>query len=75
MVKDAYTVDMAEERLFPALPAEVLALLACPVCHGALYAEADEIRCAQCRRSYPVEDGIPILLADRARTSEARSGL
>jgi uncharacterized protein YbaR (Trm112 family) len=48
-----------------------LALLACPVCHGALYAAGSEVRCAQCARRYPVEDGIPILLADRAQTGPA----
>jgi hypothetical protein len=71
MVKDAYTVDMVNEGLSRALTPEVLALLACPVCHGALYAAGSEIRCAQCARRYPVEDGIPILLADRAQTGPA----
>jgi uncharacterized protein YbaR (Trm112 family) len=67
MVKDAYTVDMVDEGLTP----EVLALLACPVCHGALHADGSQIQCAQCGRRYPMEDGIPILLADRAQTGAA----
>jgi len=62
MVKDAYTVDMDQQKLSP----EIIAMLACPVCHGALSAEAQQIRCTQCGRCYPIEDGIPILLADRA---------
>jgi hypothetical protein len=62
---------MVEEGLSRALTPEVLALLACPVCHGALYAAESEVRCAQCARRYPVEDGIPILLADRAQTGPA----
>jgi uncharacterized protein YbaR (Trm112 family) len=47
---------------------ETLSMLVCPVCHGTLAAEGNSsIRCTQCQRLYPIEDGIPILLADRAR--------
>jgi uncharacterized protein len=63
MVKDAYTVGMKDKGLSP----DVLAMLACPVCHGSLVAESNQIRCTQCQRRYPIEDGIPILLADRAQ--------
>jgi uncharacterized protein YbaR (Trm112 family) len=49
------------------LPAEVLNLLACPVCGNALVEEpSGRLRCSACARLYPVIDGIPILLADRA---------
>jgi len=49
------------------LPAEVLSLLACPVCGNALVEELSRrLRCSVCARLYPVIDGIPILLADRA---------
>ncbi|HVW77418.1 MAG TPA: Trm112 family protein [Alloacidobacterium sp.] len=54
---------MTDERL----SREVPALVVCPVCHGQLRAQADGILCAACGRLYPVEDGIPVLLADRAR--------
>jgi uncharacterized protein YbaR (Trm112 family) len=45
--------------------------LACPVCHGDLRAEAvglDEMRlvCAGCGRAYPIVEGIPVLIAERA---------
>ncbi len=63
MVKDAYTGKMMEEGFSP----DVMAMLACPVCHGNLLAEGDWIRCGRCQRRYPIEDGIPILLADRAQ--------
>jgi uncharacterized protein YbaR (Trm112 family) len=49
------------------LSAEILAMLVCPVCHGSLNKEANMIRCSQCGRRYPIEDGIPVLLADRAQ--------
>lgn len=45
-------------------------LLRCPVCHGKL--EDREVapaglECALCAVSYPVENGIPVLLEDDAR--------
>ena len=45
---------------------EVLARLVCPVCHGRLELEGVSVRCAGCGRSYPIEDGIPVLLELRA---------
>lgn len=63
MVKDAYTIHMNNEGF----SADMLAMLACPVCHGKLIVEGAQIHCIQCQRRYPVEDGIPILLADRAQ--------
>jgi uncharacterized protein len=65
MVKDAYTVEMMEEGL----SAETLAMLACPVCHGTLRLDAGNVHCLSCGRKYPIEDGIPILLAERAQSS------
>jgi uncharacterized protein YbaR (Trm112 family) len=38
----------------------------CPVCHGALQLAGKEIHCAGCQRRYPVVDGLPVLLGDRA---------
>jgi len=67
MVKDAYTIHMIQQKLSP----EVMAMLACPVCHGGLSVEEQQVRCLQCGRRYPVEDGIPVLLADRALTAGA----
>lgn len=45
-----------------------MALLACPVCHGSLnrHGSSPQIQCAECRRTYPIVDGIPVLIADRA---------
>jgi uncharacterized protein YbaR (Trm112 family) len=38
----------------------------CPVCHGALQLAGEAIQCAGCQRRYPVVDGLPVLLGDRA---------
>ena len=37
-------------------------ILACPDCRGDLYRQDSGLRCSSCRKSYPVEDGIPRLL-------------
>lgn len=42
-------------------------LLVCPACRGDLGEEADALTCATCRLSYPVVDGVPWMVAERAR--------
>lgn len=54
-----------------AVDAELLELLACPSDdHAPLREErrdgADVLVCTHCATSYPVEDGIPVLLVDEA---------
>jgi hypothetical protein len=41
-------------------------LIACPACHQPLAATGNALRCTACGRLYPIEDGLPILLIDRA---------
>lgn len=54
------------------LPAELLAIVACPNCHAKLAVDydANELVCTSpaCGLAYPVRDGIPILLVDEARS-------
>jgi uncharacterized protein YbaR (Trm112 family) len=57
---------MAQEARNAGQMDQVLDLLACPVCGGGLRAEAAGLACEGCGRVYPIEDGIPILLAGRA---------
>jgi hypothetical protein len=40
--------------------------LACPACLGDLRAESARLVCKGCGRAYPVADGIPVLIAERA---------
>jgi uncharacterized protein YbaR (Trm112 family) len=40
--------------------------LACPACRGALRLEEARVVCTGCERSYPVVDGIPVLIVERA---------
>jgi uncharacterized protein YbaR (Trm112 family) len=46
----------------------VVSQLACPACTGDLRLEPAHLRCLACGRAYPVIDGIPVLIAERADT-------
>jgi uncharacterized protein YbaR (Trm112 family) len=50
------------------LAPQLLAILVCPKCKGALeYREsAATLACLQCRLAYPVRDDIPVMLIDEA---------
>ena len=51
-----------------ALNKELLAILACPVCKGGLVLTPGEdgLVCRSCQAVYPVQDEIPVMLADQA---------
>jgi len=53
---------------------KLLAILACPVCHAALRAEGQALLCTRTGVRYPIEDGIPILLAERAAPPHPAEG-
>lgn len=40
-------------------------LLVCPACHGSLREDTGRVTCDRCGSVYPVEDGIPVLIAER----------
>jgi hypothetical protein len=40
--------------------------LACPVCVGELRLDEGKLVCAGCGRIYPIVEGIPVLIAERA---------
>lgn len=52
------------------LPLELLQILACPLCKGELVQNQDgsSLSCTPCERTYPVVEGIPILLPAHADT-------
>ena len=54
------------------LSKELLDILVCPACKQPLaYSEAAQtLKCAACRRVYPIRDEIPILLVDEARIED-----
>ncbi|HUX43985.1 MAG TPA: Trm112 family protein [Terracidiphilus sp.] len=53
--------------------AEWAEVLACPACLGALRAEPNAVTCVGCGRVYPVVDGIPVLIVERAEPKTPRA--
>jgi LSD1 subclass zinc finger protein len=52
-----------------AFPKYALDILVCPVCKTKLELQSDEsgLKCASCRRVYPVRDEIPAMLPEEAK--------
>lgn len=52
---------------------KLLDILACPICKGKLVylKDAKELICKADRLAYPIQDDIPVMLVDEARTLEA----
>lgn len=50
------------------IPDDLMEILVCPVCKKPLTQKdnGQSLKCAECRRVYPVRDDIPILLVDEA---------
>jgi len=57
---DADTLDPSSFDL------TILAQLACPACYSGLRLEGARLRCVACSRGYPIVDGIPVLIIERA---------
>jgi len=57
------------------LSQELLDILVCPQCKGALLYQQSHNRllCDACRLVYPVRDGIPVLLIDEAEKLDFNS--
>lgn len=47
---------------------KLLDILACPACKGDVEYDAknEKIICTECKKKYPVKDGIPVMLVDEA---------
>ena len=54
------------------LSPQLLEILVCPKCKGALeYRERESaLLCQACGLSYPIRDGIPVMLIDEAKIEE-----
>ena len=55
------------------LSQDLLDMLVCPVCRKPviLNANGESLKCGECRRVYPIQDDIPIMLVDAARIDAA----
>jgi len=51
---------------------KLLEILACPACDDRPPVEltGDKLHCPKCKRSYPIRDGIPVMLVDEATREE-----
>ena len=52
---------------------DLLDILVCPLCKKpvALNANGQSLKCSECRRVYPIQDDIPIMLIDAAAIDPA----
>jgi uncharacterized protein YbaR (Trm112 family) len=52
-----------------AVSQELLDILVCPLCKEpvTLTPDGTGLKCGKCRRVYPIEDDIPVMLVDEAR--------
>lgn len=55
------------------IPQDLLDLLVCPVCKKPVILNANGrgLKCGECRRVYPIQDDIPIMLVDAATIDAA----
>ena len=55
-----------------AISKDLLEILVCPLCKAPVEMKQDEngLKCAQCKRVYPIRDDIPVMLVDEARIEE-----
>ena len=53
---------------------ELLDILACPACKGDIIydQENEKLICQKCCRRYPILDGIPVMLIDKAELPEGK---
>lgn len=51
---------------------DLLEILVCPACRGKLNEKADQsgLKCASCKRVYPIVDEIPVLIVDEAKIED-----
>ena len=54
------------------IPKYVLDILVCPVCKTRveLLSDGSGLKCATCRRVYPVRDEIPVMLPEEAKIEQ-----
>ena len=45
---------------------ELLEILACPKCKESIEYKDDKLICRKCNKYYPIRDGIPVMLIDKA---------
>ncbi|HEY1204235.1 MAG: Trm112 family protein [Bryobacteraceae bacterium] len=51
---------------------DLLEILVCPLCKAPVHLTPDQsgLKCAECKRVYPIRDDIPVMLVDEAKIEE-----
>jgi uncharacterized protein len=51
---------------------DLLEILVCPLCKAPVELTPDQngLKCAECKRVYPIRDDIPVMLVDEAKIEE-----
>jgi uncharacterized protein len=63
--------DLKGIYLMSVIDPKLLEILACPYCKSDVVLKDDNrLVCVQCRRAYPIRDGIPVMLIDEATIEE-----
>ena len=59
-----------------ALSQDLLDILACPACKAPVELKSDGsgLKCAACKRVYPIRDDIPVMLIDEATVEDSNQG-
>ena len=55
-----------------AVSKDLLEILVCPLCKATLEVQPGEtgLKCVECKRVFPIRDGIPVMLLDQAHIEE-----
>ncbi|MCM8786966.1 MAG: Trm112 family protein [Candidatus Omnitrophica bacterium] len=51
---------------------ELLKILACPICKKDIFLKDNWLICKNCKRRYPIKDGIPIMLIEESQIYEEK---
>ncbi len=54
------------------IPQDLLDILVCPACKGKVELKPDgsALKCVECRRVYPVKNGIPAMVVEEAKIED-----
>jgi len=49
---------------------ELAEILVCPKCKGAVIIKEKKIICKKCKKYYPIENNVPVMLEEKAKKTE-----